>query len=192
MIQLIDSTIQDTRLLVSEIGSPVLYELGFEAAVEWLVKQTREKYDLNVDFRNDNQPKPLSEDVKVFLFQAVRELLVNAAKHSKASNCTVSLKTKGKKVKVVVVDDGVGFDAESMDSVGAEGNHFGFFSIRERLEPLGGSQVVGIGIPLTVAAHRRCGRPIDAQQQNKGDYYITNCFTVFHDVMAPSVRVGQG
>jgi signal transduction histidine kinase len=116
-----------------------LYELGFVAAVQWLVKQIEKKQALNVYFRDDGRPKPLSNDVTVFLFQAVRELLANVAKHSKASNCTVSLKTKGEKLKVEVDDDGIGFDATLVGSMGTEGNHFGFFSIRERLEPLGGS-----------------------------------------------------
>jgi len=142
VLTVIDFIIQDTRSLVSEIGSPILYELGFVPAVEWLVKQTVQKHSLNVCFRNDSHTKPLREDVKVFLFQAVRELLVNVVKHSKATNCTVSLKAEGKKIRVDVHDDGIGFEPENINTPGVEGKGFGFFSIRERLEPLGGGLVI--------------------------------------------------
>ncbi|UCD87211.1 MAG: PAS domain S-box protein, partial [Desulfobacterales bacterium] len=74
---LIDEAIRDTRFLVSEFGSPVLYELGFVPAVEWLTQQTQKRHGIVVDFEDDGQPKPLSDDVRVLLFQAVRELLAN-------------------------------------------------------------------------------------------------------------------
>ena len=138
VITLIETTIKDTRSLVSEISPPVLYELGFEPAVKWLVKETEKKHRLSVGFQNDDKPKPLHDDVKVFLFQAVRELLANMAKHSKATECTVTLKTEGDKVRVDVEDNGIGFDGERIDSLENRGKCFGFFSIRERLEPIGG------------------------------------------------------
>jgi PAS domain S-box-containing protein len=139
VLQLIKSTIQDTRSLVSEIGSPILYELGFEPAVEGLVKKIKQKNFLNVSFENDRHQKPLHDDVKVFLFQAVRELLANVVKHSKAANCTVSLKVESGKIRVDVGDDGIGFETEIIGTPENANEGFGFFSIRERLEPLGGS-----------------------------------------------------
>jgi len=63
VLTLIDFIIQDTRSLVSEIGSPILYELGFEPAVEWLVRQTMQKHGLNVHFQKSSHSKPLHEDV---------------------------------------------------------------------------------------------------------------------------------
>jgi len=138
VIELIDKAIGDIRHLVNELGSPVLYELGLAPAVESLARQFRENL-LNVTFEDDKKPKPISDDVKIFVFQAIRELLANVAKHAKAANCTVSLKAEGAKLRLDIVDDGIGFDVEKIEAVGSKERGFGFFSIRERLEPLGGS-----------------------------------------------------
>src|ERR1043165_5510120 len=68
------------------IRYPVLYELGFEEAIEWLTEQIEERHGLSVSYENDDEPKPLREEVKILLFHAVRELLVNVVKHAQ-SNC---------------------------------------------------------------------------------------------------------
>jgi len=156
ILRLVDETIRDTRALISELGSPILYELGFVPALEWLTQQIQKQHGIVVDFDDDGQPKPLSEDVCVALFQAARELLVNIAKHAKARNAKVSIARDGNQVRVDVEDDGVGFDSaeigSSMDTTG----RFGLFSIRVRLEPLGGDMKVeskpGHGTRVTLVA----------------------------------------
>jgi PAS domain S-box-containing protein len=138
IVQLIDVAIGDTRSLVSEIGTPILYELGFLPAVEWLAKKVRQEQGLDVKIEDDGQPKPLSDDARAFLFHAVRELLANIVKHAHATCCTVSLAVKDGNIEVDVVDDGNGFDPLKIQTGFAEEQGFGFFSIRERIGPLGG------------------------------------------------------
>jgi PAS domain S-box-containing protein len=138
IVKLIDQTIEDTRFLVSELANPVLYELGLVPAIQWLAQQTQRKTGLNVEFQDDGRPKPVSDDLRIFLFQAVRELLTNVAKHAEATHCTVSIRVDQGRIRVDVTDDGIGFGAKEIDTAGGEEKSFGFFSIRERLGPLGG------------------------------------------------------
>jgi PAS domain S-box-containing protein len=135
---LIAQVIKSTRSLTFELSPPVLYELGFEAAVEWLTKQARQQHGLATEFTDDGRAKPLDDDIRVLLFQAVRELLVNVAKHAKAQNVEVSTKRLGDKIKVSVEDDGIGFDASSTSSRRYGSTGFGLFSIHERLGHIGG------------------------------------------------------
>jgi signal transduction histidine kinase len=96
------------------------------------------------------------EDLKVLLFQAVRELLSNVIRHSRASDCSVSLKTEGGKIRIDVKDNGIGFKHERIDMFGDDGKSFGVFSVRERLEPLGGSLEIcskpGEGTRVTIVS----------------------------------------
>jgi PAS domain S-box-containing protein len=156
ILDLVDETIQSTRTLISELGSPILYELGFVPAVQWLTQQTQNRQDIVLDFKDDGQPKVLSEDVSVLLFQATRELLVNITKHAQASTAKVSIARDGDQIRVDVEDNGVGFDStEIVSSVDTTGR-FGLFSIRVRLEPLGGHMEVkskpGHGTRVTLIA----------------------------------------
>ncbi|MHC4497517.1 MAG: PAS domain-containing sensor histidine kinase [Planctomycetota bacterium] len=153
--ELIAQTIESSRSLTFELSPPVLYELGFEAAVEWLVRDARQKHGLSADFKNDGRPKLLSHDISVLLFQAVRELLVNIAKHAQAQNVTVSTANTGDQIQVTVEDDGIGFDTADTSSGDYRKGAFGLFSIRERLRSIGGRFCVesepGRGTRVTVA-----------------------------------------
>ena len=161
---LIVQAIKSTRSLTFELSPPVLYELGFEAAMEWLVRQTREQHGLSTKFIDDGKRKPLDNDVRVFLFQAVRELLVNVAKHAQAQNVEVSTRRVGNEIQVRVEDDGVGFDISRTSTQGYTGNEFGLFSIRERLSHIGGylnvESEAGQGARVTLVA------PIDHRSED--------------------------
>jgi len=154
--ELIGQTIESSRSLTFELSPPVLYELGFEPAVEWLVRHTRRRHGLSTDFKSDGRPKPLDHDVRVLLFQAVRELLVNVVKHAKATSVTVSTRRVGDKIQVSVADDGVGFDISELSSQGYKTGGFGLFNIRERLGQIGGRLNVeskpGLGTKVTLVA----------------------------------------
>lgn len=153
--QLIRQTIQDAKSLTFKISSPILYELGLEAAVEWLVEEFHGQHGIPASFEDDHQPKPLTEDLRVLLFQAVNELLVNVVKHSRARHVQVSLWREGEYLKIGVYDDGLGFQAAEPGRRGGHRNGgFGLFSIRERLNPFGGRLEVeskpGYGTQITM------------------------------------------
>ena len=166
--KLIDEIIQETRSLTFEVSSPILYELGLEAAVEWLVEQIQEQYGLLSHFEDDRQPKPLDDDVRVLLFQAVRELLTNVAKHAQAHNVKVSLRRDDSNIKITVEDDGNGFDTSDVVSHWSRSEGFGLFSIRERLGHLGGRLEVesepGHGTWATLAAPLKCDEAITREE----------------------------
>ncbi|MBW1854685.1 MAG: PAS domain S-box protein, partial [Deltaproteobacteria bacterium] len=134
-------TINNTRSLTFELSPPILYQLGLEAALEWLAEHTYEQYNIVVSFEDDKQEKPLDEDVKIFLYRAVRELLTNVAKHAQTQNAKVSIEKDIAHIKICVEDNGVGFTPSSKHSSKEKG--FGLFSIKERLDYLGGELEIG-------------------------------------------------
>ena len=76
---LLEQTIRATRSLTFELSSPVLYELGLEAALESLSEQMEQQHGLRFHFETDAQPKPLVENKTVVLYRIARELLVNSS-----------------------------------------------------------------------------------------------------------------
>jgi PAS domain S-box-containing protein len=135
---LIEQTIQQTRSLTFELSPPILYELGYEAAVEWLGEKILRQHGILFNFKNDENPKPLNDEARILLFQAVRELLVNIVKHAKANHVTVSIKRDDDNVRVGVEDDGIGFEVSKTESYLNKSSGFGFFSIHERLKYING------------------------------------------------------
>jgi len=135
---LLEQAIRDTHSLTFKISSPILYELGLAAALEWLTEQVQKDHSISTRFIADGSTDPLDDDVRVLLFQAVNELLVNVVKHSQAQNVEVSIRREGGNLQVEVGDDGVGFQIPQTAPDRRERCGFGLFSIRERLRPYGG------------------------------------------------------
>jgi two-component system, chemotaxis family, CheB/CheR fusion protein len=98
----------------------------------------KRQYRLEVKVKNDGLARSLDERTRIILFRAVRELLVNVAKHAGVRRARVSICRKGNRIIVKVEDHGVGFDPKVVHDP-KETRGVGLFSIRERLEYLGGS-----------------------------------------------------
>jgi PAS domain S-box-containing protein len=137
--ELLDKTIKDLRTLTFEISPPILYELGFEQAVEWLVEQFRGQHNISIDFVSNGLDVKLNEDISFFLFKAVRELLFNIVKHARANRIKVLALKKNNKIQINIEDDGVGFNTSKVKFSVNELKGFGLFSIRERMEHFGGN-----------------------------------------------------
>jgi signal transduction histidine kinase len=142
-----------TRTLMAELSPPVLQELGLPSALKWLAEHML-KFGLHVEVHLSHDHVALPEDQRVLLYQSVRELLINVAKHAKTSRACLSLSNEGDHLRIVVRDDGSGFDAASVDAR-SEGVHFGLFSIRERMEAMSGwfqmDSTPGRGTTITLA-----------------------------------------
>ena len=134
----IDQSIEDTHTLTFELSPPILYDLGLEAAIDWLAEQTQLQHGLAVDCIDDLTAKPIDESLRVLLFQAIRELLFNIVKHARATKVTITISKEDDNIRIAIEDDGVGFDATKSKPEGARKGGFGLFSIRERLANQGG------------------------------------------------------
>ncbi len=135
---LLEQTIRYTRNLTFELSPPVLYDLGFEAGLEWLAEQFRRKHGLPVKLSVNGPNLEISNDLRVTLFKSVRELLFNVVKHARASNVSVVLTNSGGVVAIEVSDDGIGLAAKDGTVEYSEPGGFGLFSIREQLGCFGG------------------------------------------------------
>lgn len=137
---LIEQTVEDTQALTFELSPPILYEVGIDAALEWLADWVLNHYELKVMIVGEvSCRKAMADDRKAFVFGAVRELLINIAKHAKTKAARVTLGREDDYLKIVVDDDGVGFDVSILDAWDKGFSSYGLFSIREQLRHMGGA-----------------------------------------------------
>jgi PAS domain S-box-containing protein len=165
---LLGQCIDESRSVTLELSPPVLYDAGLAPALEWLARQMQLNYGLLVNVQSDVQAEPEAEDIKVLLFQSVRELLYNVVKHAGAQRASVKMSlAPDQQVRIDVEDKGAGFNAEKMQSNGDGITGLGLFSIRERLEQMGGRLEVhasaGQGTSVSIFA------PCHRQQSSVGD-----------------------
>ena len=138
ILDLMEQTIDYTKSLTFQLGTPILYEEGLEAALKWLGYQFQKQLGLVFRFEDDLRPKPLTDETRILLYQAVRELLINVSRHAKARNVKVSIQRDYKDMQIDVEDDGVGVDTSKVDPYANQTGGFGLFTIHERLKYLGG------------------------------------------------------
>jgi signal transduction histidine kinase len=161
---LLGECIAESRALTVQLCPPVLQEAGLTAAVEWLGHHMQQTCGLNVEVEVDPKAEPGSEELRILLFEAARELLFNVVKHAETGRARVSLTmAPDQNVCLTVADDGAGF--AHLDSVleRTDSSGFGLFSIRERLELMGGRLHIDTaphhGTRVTISVPSRDGRP---------------------------------
>jgi PAS domain S-box-containing protein len=166
-------TIRVSRSLTVELCPPILYDGGLAQALQWLARWVQDRQGLQVNVSGDLPAKPIEQDLQVLLFHAVRELLFNVVKHAGQSVAAVEMTLQDGHLCIAVTDNGVGFDLSLLLSQQNDPAGYGLFSIRERLERLGGrleidtapgcgarvSLIVPVGSTARdVPANRRKGR----------------------------------
>jgi signal transduction histidine kinase len=164
---LIRQSISSSRSLTAELSPTILYEAGLGAALPWLARQMKLKHGLDVRLDiNANIPQD-DEGVVLLLFQAVRELLFNIVKHAQVKEARVQVdRLEGDLVRIVVSDDGAGFEPSRLEKKGPLESGMGLFGIRERINYVGGTVAIdsapGRGARVTLTARVR--KPEDAAQ----------------------------
>jgi PAS domain S-box-containing protein len=163
--QMLDECITISRSLTSELSPPILHEGSLLPALEWLADWMASHYGLTVNLPSEERTPPLTEEVKVLLFESVRELLFNAVKHAGVNTATVDLSpTPEAMLQVTVCDEGGGVEPERIEAAGALGGGLGLFRIRERLELFDGRLEIDsapgrgsrftLSVPMTAAIAR--------------------------------------
>jgi signal transduction histidine kinase len=170
---LIREAIDEARSLACELYPQALHDLGLRAAVEWLVEKTAMKYGLTCVCDMASAPKELPREIEATIFQAVRELLINVAKHARAKEAKVVLRAEGHRTVVEIIDDGIGFDPTRVASLDPRRSGFGLVSLRQRLSHVGGGLSIDsaqgkgtkitLTLPLTVGGKASHDRPYSHQ-----------------------------
>ena len=121
-----------------DLCPPFLYELGFEKALEWLVEDIQEQHGITTHFDSDGTLGPLDDDMRVLLYQSVRELFVNIVKHARAKHARLAVASDSGTITLCVEDDGCGIDENVTPFHMEKEGGFGLFRIQERFQYLGG------------------------------------------------------
>jgi len=133
------------RGLIAELRPAALDQLGVEAALEALVERTRLRsgltidVDVDLDYEQGREANRHPSALEATIYRTVQEALNNAVKHADAANVRILVEERGDLIRVLVEDDGRGFNPRA----GHEG--FGLLGMRERISIAGGDLAIGTG-----------------------------------------------
>jgi signal transduction histidine kinase len=136
---------RDIHRTASDLRPTAIDDLGIFRAIEAYVAEWQERYDVRVDIQTFGRDHPLPPDVAAVLYRLVQEGLTNVLKHARASKVSIVLEKKPEGLALVLEDDGIGFDPDSVGrnaSGAGKVSGLGLSGMKERVALLDGTIAV--------------------------------------------------
>lgn len=145
----------DLHSVALELRPTTLDDLGLEAALSTLARAWAKRHDtrIRLEFNSSGFKTPnerLSFDIGVAIYRVVQEALTNASRHSNAEVVSVILEGDNDQVRVIVEDDGVGFDVDNFMRSPVENRRLGLMGMQERIQLVGGKFKLESGSGTTI------------------------------------------
>lgn len=124
--------------IIRELRPTLLDTLGLGAAISHLVDSNLRSKNIEATVEFAGAEGRLSPDVELALFRITQEALSNIVRHSKAQKARISLECDQDGCKLVIEDDGVGFNVSEIKTIDEGGRGAGLFGMKERVRLVGG------------------------------------------------------
>lgn len=124
----------DVHRISHELHPAKLHQLGLASALKGFCREIGFAHAINIQFEAREIPRELPGDVALCIYRIAQESLQNVVKHSGARIANVSLESYDGEIRLVVADNGSGFDTS------ASKNHesLGLVSMEERIRAVSG------------------------------------------------------
>jgi signal transduction histidine kinase len=137
-LQAIREGLAETRRALKELRAKPLEDLGLALAVRALAESYAGRFDLGIELNIDPDLGDYGPEIQQCVYRIAQEALNNIAEHAQARQVQIDLKQDCKHVRLIIRDDGCGFDP----NLGAVDQQYGLLGMRERSAMIGGCLAV--------------------------------------------------
>jgi PAS domain S-box-containing protein len=131
---LIETTVAAVRRIATQLRPLMLDDLGLIPTIGWLAREFSKRTGIAANVELPDEDPAIDRDGSTLCYRVLQESLTNIARHSGARNVRIALEHRGTQMRVLVVDDGRGFDVEAA----RHARRYGLLGMRERAEMAGG------------------------------------------------------
>jgi signal transduction histidine kinase len=142
LLEYVDKSIENTRRLCKDLGPLLLEELGLAASLEIMFKEVCTTSNVTGNLEIEAMDHSFPRRTLVAIYRILQEALTNSAKHSMATELSLSVTKEAGKLNFVVMDNGMGFDLRSVNARRASQRGMGLFAMAERARMLGASLAI--------------------------------------------------
>jgi len=135
---LIEEAIEKVRNVSLALRPSILDDMGLIPTLKWLTKRIHNNSGINATLNTNIGDISLDSIMEINLYRIIQEATTNIVRHTKSDRISISLNKVDGKIKLIVRDDGQGFDVEKAFNNAGEGASLGILSIKERVELLNG------------------------------------------------------
>lgn len=138
-LEILGQVLQRVRSLALNLRPSLLDELGLGPALRWYVGRQAERAGWNARISVEALTSRPSPEVEIACFRLTQEALTNVARHSQANKVEVRLERAAQELTLVIRDNGVGFDPETVRVHARAGTSVGLSGMEERVQLAGGT-----------------------------------------------------
>jgi PAS domain S-box-containing protein len=163
---ILDRLLGQVRQISLDLRPSMLDDLGLVPALRSLIDQQGRRASVEMRFSTENLPESLDAKIQTTCFRIAQEAITNALRHAHATRVDVDLRREEENLRLVIRDNGSGFDAESAQ---AQSAGLGLIGIKERAALLGGGAriisfpnkgtTIEVSLPLTPRTERAGRHP---------------------------------
>jgi signal transduction histidine kinase len=139
--QLTEEVVDELRGISRGLRPSVLDDLGLAAAVGRLLGDVEQRTAITTSIGVTGRARRLPGPLELALFRVAQEALSNAEHHAGAGRLSVGVEFDPRGVRLLVTDDGTGFDPDTAGRHGPRGS-LGLLGMRERVHVVGGTLTV--------------------------------------------------
>jgi PAS domain S-box-containing protein len=137
-IAIVDRAIQQVRNLSLDLRPSMLDDLGLVSTLRWYADRQSQLAGFALHFAAKSSGARLPAVVVTACYRVVQEAVTNVIRHAHARHVWLEYQEHEEEVRLVIRDDGVGFDPADVRRRAARGASFGVLGMQERVELLGG------------------------------------------------------
>ena len=162
-LQHLDRVIEEVRRICRDLSPSILENLGFAAAVRWLVDNFAKTYKIKVNIDSAEIDHVFSREAQIVIYRILQEALGNIGKHAQARHVTIRIQKQNGAVDFLIEDDGKGFDVKQALMRGPAERGLGLPVMEERVHMLRGTCIlqseegkgtnITFSIPIEEALH---------------------------------------
>lgn len=130
---LVRSTIEELHKMAWQLRPTVLDKFGLKVAIERYVQEFQKTTGITTDLVINAAQKSMHPELETTIYRLVQESLTNIIKYAKADSVSVIILSTGKQLSIVVEDDGIGFDVQSVLGRDPSKDHLGLLGMHERI-----------------------------------------------------------
>ena len=135
-----DQALKEVRYLIGALHLDLSED--FKAIVRQILQTFESNYKIKTNiFIASSHVSSLPQNVQIEIIRILQEALSNIARHANATEVTVKLTEVAQDFKLIISDNGVGFNIEEVDELNKTDSrkHYGVHNIKERVANLGGT-----------------------------------------------------
>jgi signal transduction histidine kinase/ligand-binding sensor domain-containing protein len=138
-VGMVDGMIQQARNIALGLRPPLLDEAGLVPALDHHLKSLAGRCGIRIDFEASPAAADIPATLNTTVFRVVQEAVCNALRHARAAVIGVALQGEPGSMRLLIEDDGVGFDPEAVQQRAKRGEHLGLLGMTERVRNAGGT-----------------------------------------------------